>query len=74
MSNFSFLVGPEVVDLCYFRGLTPFYTGVEGNIFLHVSFSWVERLYAEFQLPWMPRSGRFMVGEARTRQGNKFPQ
>jgi hypothetical protein len=33
------------------------------NLFLHIYFSLVEiRLHAEFQLPMLLRSGRFMVG------------
>ena len=39
------------------------------NLFLHISSSWVEiRLHAEFQLPMLLRSGRFMVGEATKKQ------
>ena len=39
------------------------------NFFLHISFSWVEiSLHAEFEPLGLPRSGRFMVGETKTRQ------
>ena len=38
------------------------------NFLLHISSSWVEiRLYAEFQLPRLPRSGSSMVGD-KTKQ------
>ena len=41
------------------------------EIFLHISFSWVQiSLHVEFHPPGLPRSGRFMVGD-KTRQQNK---
>ena len=38
--------------------------GVTSFVLLHISSSWVGvRLYSEFQLPMLLKSGRFMVGD-----------
>ena len=40
-----------------------------GGFFLHIYFTWVEiRLHTKFQLPRLPRSGRFMVGDKRQKK------
>ena len=46
-------------------------TANDPNFVLDISSRWVERsFYAEFQLPTLPGSGSFMVGDSRKQQHN----